>query len=35
VATGHADAVGEAQSSQAVREAALIMAGRMADVLLG
>jgi multimeric flavodoxin WrbA len=35
VATGRADAAGEAQSSQAVREAALIMAGRMADVLLG
>ena len=35
VATGRADAVGEAQSSQAVREAALTMAAGMADVLLG
>ena len=35
VATGRADAVGEARSSQAVREAALTMAANMADVLLG
>jgi multimeric flavodoxin WrbA len=35
VATGHADAVGEAQQSEEVRTSALIMAGRMADVLLG
>ena len=35
VATGHADAVGEAQQSEEVHAAALIMAGRMADVLLG
>ena len=35
VATGHADAVGEAQQSQEVREAALIMARSMADILLG
>jgi multimeric flavodoxin WrbA len=35
VATGHADAVGEAQSSEEVRKAALAMAGSMADILLG
>ena len=35
VATGHADAVGEAQRSREVCEAALRMAGRMADSLLG
>jgi multimeric flavodoxin WrbA len=34
VATGHADAVGEAQRSEEVRAAALAMAARMADVLL-
>jgi multimeric flavodoxin WrbA len=35
VATGHADAVGEAQRSEEVRAAALAMAARMADILLG
>lgn len=35
VATGHADAVGEAQRSEEIRAAALTMAGSMADVLLG
>jgi multimeric flavodoxin WrbA len=35
VATGHADAVGEAQRSEEIRTSALIMAGSMADVLLG
>ena len=35
VATGHADAIGEAQQSQEIRKSALIMAGSMADVLLG
>ena len=34
VATGHADAVGEAQQSEEVRAAALAMAARMADILL-
>jgi multimeric flavodoxin WrbA len=34
VATGHADAVGEAQQSDEVRAAALTMAARMADILL-
>jgi multimeric flavodoxin WrbA len=33
VATGHADAVGEAQQSEEVRAAALAMAARMADIL--
>ena len=35
VATGHADAIGEAQRSEEVRAAALAMAARMADILLG
>ena len=35
VATGHADAIGEARRSQEVREAARAMAARMADVLTG
>ena len=35
VATGHADAVGEARQSEEVRTSALIMAGRIADILLG
>jgi multimeric flavodoxin WrbA len=35
VATGHADAVGEAERSEEVRAAALEMAARMADILLG
>jgi multimeric flavodoxin WrbA len=34
VATGHADAIGEAQQSEEVRAAALAMAARMADILL-
>ena len=34
VATGHADAVGEAQQSDEVRAAALTMAAHMADILL-
>ena len=34
VATGQADAIGEAQRSHGLREAALKMAGRMADTLL-
>jgi multimeric flavodoxin WrbA len=34
VAKGHADAIGEAQRSQEVYEAARVMAARMADVLL-
>ena len=34
VATGHADAVGEAQQSEEVRAAALAMAARMAGILL-
>jgi multimeric flavodoxin WrbA len=34
VATGHADAVGEAQRSEEVRAAALAMAARMAEILL-
>jgi multimeric flavodoxin WrbA len=34
VATGHADAFGEARQSQEVREAAVVMATRMAAILL-
>jgi len=35
VATAHADATGEARQSQEVRQAALAMAARMADILMG
>ena len=35
IATGHADAVGEAERSQEVRAAAVAMAARLADILLG
>jgi hypothetical protein len=35
VATAHAEAMGEARQSQEVRQAALAMAARMADILMG